>query len=65
MGPICADALADNIVKLNLRDLVWFDRIRGGLAPHNMAPSILRIFRTIIYAKAYDFCVLGVWSMWK
>jgi hypothetical protein len=21
MGPICADALADNIVKLNLRDL--------------------------------------------
>jgi hypothetical protein len=23
-----------------LQDLVWFDRIRGGLAPHKMAPSI-------------------------
>src|SRR5262249_33053196 len=44
---------------------LWFDRIRGGLAPHKMAPSILDSLVLYFILMITDSWTLGPWNMWK
>jgi hypothetical protein len=50
---------------LRMALLLWFDRIRGGLAPHKMAPSILGSLVLYFILMINDSWALGPWNMWK
>ena len=56
-GPICPDALADNIVKLNVRELeAWFNGVRWALAKAGVCAAKLtgRVDATDLETPAHD-----------